>query len=298
MQLDSNNGNPVYSMTGYGEAEVELDGRKLEASIRTYNHDGTSISVRGLDEDQATLHKAEELLKESFPRGRIEARIKTRERSGLPPEELDREAIRGSYESLSELAEDLGLIEGPTLGDLISLDLLHTKPPYEGAWSQIKEALSEAVSRTRRAQRKEGERIREDLLGHLDEIDRRLDEAEEGVPEVVDRYKRNLRERISDLLEGDEAVVGGRELETEVAKFADKVDVNEEISRARTHVNSARDALKSGGLVGKKLKFLSQELQREINTLGAKSKDGDIQGEVIEMKLALEKFKEQSRNLA
>lgn len=297
MQSDLTEGKMVYSMTGYGEGKEELDGRTIEATIRTFNHDGVSIKIRGLGEDQATGHKAEEFIKDSFPRGRIEVKIGMEDTSGLAPEELDREAIRESFTSLSDLAADLGLIEGPTLGDLIELDLLKTKAPYKDAWSTVKEALDEAITATLDAQRREGDAIRDDLLEYLDEIDRRLTAAEEEVPEVVRQYKQDLLERVDELMD-EGGQFEARELEKEVAKFADKVDVNEEISRARTHVDSARETLEEGGVVGKKLKFITQELQREINTLGAKSKDGGIQGEVIEMKLALEKFKEQSRNLA
>ncbi|MCF7889654.1 YicC family protein [Candidatus Bipolaricaulota bacterium] len=287
----------IYSMTGYGEGTGSLEGRKIEANVRTLNHDNTSVKVRGLREDQGLTHKVENYVRESFPRGRIEVRIEVEEGEGLAPAELDSEAIRKSFASLSQLAEDLGIPEGPDLGDLISLDLLETTPLYKGSWPTIKDALSQAIEEALEAQEKEGRSIREDMLDHLDEISRQLEEAEEDVPEVVRQYKRELEARIDKLLE-ERVEPDEEKLEQEVASFADRVDVNEEISRAKSHIETAKETLKEGGLVGKKLEFIRQELQREINTLGAKSKDSKIQSEVIEMKLALEKFKEQSRNLA
>lgn len=297
MPSDLSEDNAVHSMTGYGEGRADLDGRDVEVIIRTFNHDGTSIKVRGLNEAQSIAHKVEGFVGDSFSRGRIEVRVKTEESSGLSVEELDLKAIKGSFDSLAGLAEELGLSERPGLAELIELDLLKRETPYRNSWPTVKQALSQATEEVLSAQIKEGETIRDDLLDYLNDIEKRLDLAEEEVPEVVRQYKHDLRDRIDDLMaEGLE--LEKRELEKEVAKFADKVDINEEISRARTHVESARDTLKEGGIIGKKLKFITQELQREINTLGAKSKDGGIQAEVIEMKLALEKFKEQSRNLA
>lgn len=297
MPSDSSDDNAVQSMTGYGEGRADLDGRDVEVIIRTFNHDGTSIKVRGLNEAQSIAHKVEGFLNDYFSRGRIEVKVKTEESSGLSVEELDLKAIKESFNSLAGLADELGLSERPGLEELIELDLLKQETPYRNSWSTVKKALRQAAEEVLSAQIKEGDAIREDLLGYLNDIGKRLGRAEEEVPEVVKQYKHDLRDRIDDLMaEGIE--LEKRELEKEVAKFADKIDINEEISRARTHVESARETLKEGGIIGKKLKFITQELQREINTLGAKSKDGGIQAEVIEMKLALEKFKEQSRNLA
>lgn len=286
----------LYSMTGYGEGKAERNGKTIDVEIRTFNHDGISVKVRGLEGDQSTAHKAEKFIKESFQRGRIEVKVKPEEPVGLAPGSLDLESIRKSFESLSRLTEELGIPESPALGDLIDLDLLETEPPYKGAWPTVKSALGEAIRETRETQREEGVAIKADLMNYLEEITNLLIEAEERVPEVVSNYKEELKKRVEELLGGG-VELEEEELEKEIAMFADKVDVNEEISRARTHITTARNSLEEGGAVGKKLKFTFQELQREINTLGAKSKDGKIQSQVIDMKMALEKCKEQARNL-
>ncbi|MBS3825120.1 DUF1732 domain-containing protein [Candidatus Bipolaricaulota bacterium] len=286
----------LYSMTGYGEGKAERNGKAIDIVVRTYNHDGISVRVRGLEEDQSTAHKAEKFVKESFQRGRVEVKVKPEESVGLAPESLDLESIRKSFEGLSRLTEELGIPEGPALDDLVNLDLLETEAPYKGAWPTVKSALEEALRETREAQKEEGAAIKSDLMNYLEEIANLLSEAEERVPEVVSSYREDLKKRVEKLLGGGVELEEG-ELEKEIAMFADKVDVNEEISRARTHITTARNSLEEGGAVGKKLKFTFQELQREINTLGAKSKDGKIQSQVIDMKMALEKCKEQARNL-
>lgn len=286
----------LYSMTGYGEGKAEHNGRTINVVIRTFNHDGISVKVRGLEEDQSTAHKAEKFIKESFRRGRVEVKVRPEEAVGLTPESLDLESIRKSFEGLSRLTEELGITESPALADLINLDLLETEAPYKGAWPTVKSALEEAIQETQEVRRDEGVAIKVDLMNYLEEIAGLLTEAEERVPEVVSNYREELKKRVEELLGGGVKLEEG-ELEKEIAVFADKVDVNEEISRARTHIATARNSLKEGGMVGKKLKFTFQELQREINTLGAKSKDGKVQSQVIDMKMALEKCKEQARNL-
>lgn len=297
MPSDFENSNQVYSMTGYGEGRAKTGDSTIEVTIRTVNHKDTSVKIRGLQKDQSLAHKAEKFVRNSFPRGRIEVNIATEGGKGLSSVELDVEAIGQSFDSLSRLTEELGLVQGPELKDLIDLDLLETKPPYKGNWSVVQNALADATEETLEAQKDEGEDIKEDLLAYLSEISRRLSRAENWIPEIVNQYQEELKDRIENLVkEGVELDEG--KLEQEVAVFADKVDVNEEISRAQTHIETARESLNQGGVIGKKLEFIRQELQREINTLGAKSKDGGVQSEVIEMKLALEKFKEQTRNLA
>lgn len=286
----------LYSMTGYGEGKAEHNGRTINVVIRTFNHDGISVKVRGLEEDQSTAHKAEKFIKESFQRGRVEVKVRPEEAVGLTPESLDLESIRKSFEGLSRLTEELEITESPALADLINLDLLETEAPYKGAWPTVKSALEEAIQETQEVRRDEGLAIKADLMNYLEEIAGLLTEAEERVPEVVFNYREELKKRVEELLGGGVELEEG-ELEKEIAVFADKVDVNEEISRARTHIATARNSLEEGGTVGKKLKFTFQELQREINTLGAKSKDGEIQSQVIDMKMALEKCKEQARNL-
>lgn len=297
MPLDLSRKNAVLSMTGYGEGRGVLEGRDVEVIVRTFNHDGTSIKVRGLNEAQSIAHKVEGFVNDAFPRGRIEVKVKTEEHKGLSVDELDLTAIKESFDSLVGLSQELGLSEGPGLEELIELDLLKREIPYRNSWPTVKEVLSQATENALSSQIREGDGIREDLLDHLEVIEKRLDRAEEEVPKVVRQYKDDLRDRVEDLM-AEDFELEKRELEKEVARFADKVDITEEISRARTHLASSRETLEEGGVIGKKLKFITQELQREINTLGAKSKDGGIQTGVIEMKLALEKFKEQSRNLA
>ena len=296
-QSDFESNGEIYSMTGYGEARGKLGEAAVKVSLRTLNNEGTSVRVRGLSEDQEMAHKAEKYLKDAFPRGRIEASVETEAKDGLTAGELDREKIEASYAGLSELTKELGIPEGPKLADLIALELIETEPPYRNSWPRLKEVMEEAVTTALESQREEGKTIRNDMLAHLDEISAGLEEVEALVPEVVEGYRAELKERLTDLMQENYELDEGR-LEQEVAAFADKVDVNEELSRAMTHVDSARKALEQGGVIGKKLEFLRQELQREINTLGAKSKDGEVQSIVIQMKSALGKFKEQSRNLA
>lgn len=297
MQSDSKDKQPIYSMTGFGEGKASKNDVTIETKIKTVNHSGLSIKVRGLKEKKLLQHKAEKMLKESFSRGRIEVQISTDKSNVIDLERLDSETISNSYHALLELTDDLGIDQQPSLGDLISLDLLQMDSPFINAWPILEESLKLAVQETQDSQKSEGADLKTDLLQYLRGLEEGVEKIRPKVPLTVARHKEKLASRINELLEKS-TELDERRLEQEVATLADKSDVDEELSRIKTHLNSARDALRNGGILGKKLKFIGQELQREINTLGAKSKDGEIQTDVIDLKLILEKFKEQARNVA
>lgn len=287
----------VFSMTGFGEGSASTDKAAIETKIRTVNHSGLSVRVRGLRDDKLLQHKAQQLIKDLFSRGRIEVQVSTDRSDVVDLERMDMERVAESYEALEELVEDLGLENKPTLGDLISLDLFENRSMLADSWPALKKSLERAAEETLESQAAEGNDLREDLLGYIENMNEDVEKIEGKIPTIVSQQKDKLKSRIEDLLERPGELDSGR-LEQEFATVADKLDVSEELSRARTHLESARSSLIDGGVVGKKLKFLGQELQREINTLGAKAKDGEVQTDVIDLKLTLEKFKEQARNVA
>ena len=141
----------------------------------------------------------------------------------------------------------------------------------------------------------EGRKLKKELEGYLESIEDLVDQAEEEISRVVKDRKERLRERTAQLIRNGE--VEEKRLEQEIALLADKVDISEEAVRVRSHVEEALQVLKEGGAVGKKLDFIAQELKRETNTIGAKSKDSQLQSLAIEMKLETEKIKEQVRNI-
>ncbi len=297
MRLDSEVNGRIYSMTGFGEGVASADGVKIETKIRTVNHSGLSVRIRGLRDDKLLQHKAERLVKDSFSRGRVEVQIST-ERSGvIDLEGVDTERIAESYEALKRLADSLDMDDDPTLSDLISLDLFENSAGPPKSWPALKASLEGAAEEALESQRVEGDDLQKDLLGYVEDMEDGVEEIEGKIPLIVSGHKEKLKSRVEDLLDEPAELDQGR-LEQEFATVADKLDVSEELSRVATHLESARDSLRNGGVIGKRLKFIGQELQREINTLGAKAKDGEVQTDVIELKLTLEKFKEQARNVA
>jgi len=297
VQSGSKDKQPIYSMTGFGEGKESKDDMTVETEIKTVNHTGLSVKIRGLRDRKLLQHKTEKILKESFSRGRIEVRISTGKSNLIDLDRLNSETIFNSYKALQELTKDLGIDQQPSLSDLISLDLLQMDSPFSNAWPVLKESLEQAVQETRDSQKSEGDDLKADLLEYVRRLKEGIEKIRPKVPVTVARHKEKLESRINELLDRS-AELDEKRVEQEVATVADKLDVDEELSRVETHLNSAEDALHDGGVVGKKMKFIGQELQREINTLGAKSKDGEIQTEVIDLKLVLEKFKEQARNVA
>lgn len=297
MQLDSKDNNYVYSMTGFGEGEAFAEGIAIKTEVRTVNHSGLSVRIRGLKDKKLLQHKTESYVKDLFSRGRIEIQVSSDQSGGVDLARLDTETLAESYDALLELSEALGMEEKPTFSDLISLGLFQQDLVMVEAWPVLKKSIAEAAEEVVKTQRNEGEDVRSDLLNYVQEMKEGVDKIQDRVPVIVSEHKERLQSRVEELMEepGD---LDPKRLEQEFATIADKLDVNEELSRIRTHLRSAEETLSNGGTVGKKLKFIGQELQREINTLGAKTKDGAVQTDVIELKLSLEKFKEQARNLA
>lgn len=297
MQLDSKDNNYVYSMTGFGEGEAFAEGIAIKTEVRTVNHSDLSVRIRGLKDKKLLQHKTESYVKDLFSRGRIEIQVSSDQSGGVDLARLDTETLAESYDALLELSEALGMEEKPTFSDLISLGLFQQDLVMVEAWPVLKKSIAEAAEEVVKTQRNEGEDVRSDLLNYVQEMKEGVDKIQDRVPVIVSEHKERLQSRVEELMEepGD---LDPKRLEQEFATIADKLDVNEELSRIRTHLRSAEETLSNGGTVGKKLKFIGQELQREINTLGAKTKDGAVQTDVIELKLSLEKFKEQARNLA
>jgi uncharacterized protein (TIGR00255 family) len=165
----------------------------------------------------------------------------------------------------------------------------------EQAWNVAREALEQAVSSLRSMRRQEGEALRVDLLERLSDIERRLGEVEARAPERVKEQRLRLKERVAELL-GEDRVNPDR-LELEIAILAERLDVTEETVRLRSHIVQFREALDGAESAGRKLNFLMQEVNREVNTIGSKANDATLAHLAVEMKEELERIREQIQNL-
>ncbi len=284
----------IRSMTGYGSGSGSADGWNAEVALRSLNHRYLSLRVRGIS-DPVLERRVEEAVKGAFNRGEIEVTVQLVQDPAVAGRLLiDREVLSAYVDELRGLTDALAL-PPPDLGHLIALGAFD-HPGGEDLpdpWPALSAALSEAIRGAQAARIREGEILYSELSRIMSELSSLIQEVKVRIPAVVEELRDRLRERVTAL----GAEVDPDRLEMEIALLAERADVREEVTRLEAHLTRIRELLDASGAVGKELGFLSQELLREANTLGAKSRDLTINGLVVSMKVAIEHFKEQVQNV-
>lgn len=294
----------VRSMTGYGAAEPSADGGRWWVEVRSTNHRFLEVVVRLPRELGALEDRVRAAVAERVRRGRVEVLV--REDSGLRPREavVDTELARRYADALERLRRELGLAEPVTLGALLALPevvrLEEARPDPEATWEALHPVLQRALERLVDMRTKEGGRLAADLRDRLARLESWVERVAQRAEELPRAYAQRLRQRVAELLrslEVDQPPDEAR-LALEVAAFADRCDVREELVRLRSHLEEARALLEGpDGSVGRKLEFLLQEMQREVNTVGSKAADLEVTRAVVEMKSELEAIREQVQNV-
>ncbi|MDR5689522.1 MAG: YicC/YloC family endoribonuclease, partial [Armatimonadota bacterium] len=292
------------SMTGYGAAEPSADGGRWWVEVRSTNHRFLEVVVRLPRELGALEDRVRAAVAERVRRGRVEVLV--REDSGLRPREavVDTELARRYADALERLRRELGLAEPVTLGALLALPevvrLEEARPDPEATWEALHPVLQRALERLVDMRTKEGGRLAADLRERLARLESWVERVAQRAEELPRAYAQRLRQRVAELLrslEVDQPPDEAR-LALEVAAFADRCDVREELVRLRSHLEEARALLEGpDGSVGRKLEFLLQEMQREVNTVGSKAADLEVTRAVVEMKSELEAIREQVQNV-
>ena len=285
----------ISSMTGFGMGTATGAGWRAEVTLRTLNNRFLSVRVRSLSDRPQVQMQVEEAIKRSFKRGEIGVQISLeRDAEAVEQEVFSSETVERYLGGLRHVVEQFSLPEPPTLSDLIAVGALQQASGEENDPGPIiGEALQEAMAATRSARAKEGEHLAGEIEGILSRVSSRVAQVEERLPEVEKELRVRMQEKIASL----SVDVDPARMEMEIALVVERYDVQEEIARLQGHVARARSLLTSDEPVGKELDFLSQELLREVNTLGSKSRDLTINGLVIDMKLAVNAFKEQVQNV-
>jgi len=291
----------IRSMTGYGSASATGDDGSVTVEVRSVNSRGLKVVVKGPPGSDAWETALRELVEGRLSRGRIDVMIRVDEVAGSGDlRELDPQRVRETIAGLERLRDDFGVPGVPDLGLLIQAGGLFRERSRdglpEGVLETAKQAASEALDGLIEMREQEGDRLESDLRDRLSDLAAGIDRSEALAPGRLERERERLRTLIEELT--------GRELDEdrlvrEVALVADRWNVAEELVRARSHVTAFREYLDrpADEPVGKRLSFLVQELQREINTLGAKANDVRISREVVEMKNEIEKLREQVENV-
>jgi uncharacterized protein (TIGR00255 family) len=289
-------------MTGFGQGSVISGSLTVTSEIRSVNNRFLDITLR-LPRELAPLDQTlRRLAAAGLERGKVEIRV-TLEGDEAAGKTLafERPLVEAALEALLELERLTGEKIADKAALLFSLPgFFEIKETESGTDKEepVKAAFDLALADLVRARSEEGNALAADLLGYADELECALSDVEQAAPCVVERYRERLSLRIEELLaeNGQLSLDEGR-LASEVALFADKAAVDEEIARLKSHISRLRQILKDPGPHGKKLDFLCQELNREVNTIGSKANDTAVTDSVLTMKTVVEKIREQVQNI-
>jgi len=287
------------SMTGFGRGECTLDNTTFTVEIKAVNHRYGDLNIKMPRVFSALEEKVREMANEKISRGKVDIYINYDSFNQDASVKLDLNLAEAYAEAMRTLKEKLGLNDSMSLQlitkfpDIIKLET--KEKDLESLWEILKKALAEALDGFVEMREREGARLLEDLRLKLDNIVAAVEKIKVKAPQMVVDYEQKMRERLKEILK-DTAIDENRIL-NEAAIFADRTCVDEELVRLESHIKEFNKTLKVKGTVGKKLDFILQEMNREINTTGSKATDIEITNLVIELKTELEKIREQVQNL-
>ena len=285
----------IYSMTGYAVAARELESAVLNLELRSVNHRYLDIQFRMPDELRVIEPALREALAAKLNRGKVECRISYAPIPGRKGVEIEQEllqqlvALNASVRAALPAARDLSVSDvlrwpGMLGSETIDVDQLR---------AVCRELLDVVLAEFTVSRGREGEKLKAMLFERAAAIGTRLTEVAPRMPQIIAGFQEKLASRLKEAL----ATADDERIRQEVALFANKIDVDEELTRLATHITELRRILDQGGAVGKRLDFLMQELNREANTLGSKAADIAITQVSMELKLLIEQMREQIQNI-
>jgi uncharacterized protein (TIGR00255 family) len=290
----------IKSMTGFGRYKEASDGRDILCEIKSVNsrYSDTNIKITRLF--SPLEDKVRQLASGFITRGKLDIYISiesiTGEKTSLS---VNKEFLDSYIKALNDIKSEYNTKDDITLAMIAAKNdvfvVRKVDEDLETVWQSVEPVVREAFRQFLEMRIREGTKLQKDILKNLTELERLTAKITERAPESVLESNRRIKERIGELLAGVE--VDEARLLTECAIFADKADINEELARLESHFSQFREVLTEENAVGRKLDFLVQELNREINTIGSKANDGEIAKWVIDAKCAIERIREQIQNI-
>ncbi|MCL2721715.1 MAG: YicC family protein [Treponema sp.] len=287
----------MVSMTGY--AYCEKAGQDFSASLelKGYNNRYLEINVNLPPWLSVYESKIREKISSYCGRGKVDVYIRVREHNVPVNITVNKNAVRSYFNAMNEIAKELGIKEKPGLKELLQMESvleIEKNRDSEHYWQDVQPLLDEAVQVFCREREREGKHTENDILSNLEKIEKSLEMINTFVPVVEQDLKDNIRTRFADLLGSQ---IDENRILTETASLLLKYTISEEISRLSSHLSEFRKETEENPRPGKKLDFLCQEINREINTIGSKSAIIEVNSEVVKMKETLENIREQLRNI-
>ena len=290
----------IRSMTGYGRAEVLVNGRNILVEIRSVNHRYFEFSCRSPRAYGFLESRLKTYLQGKLSRGKVDVNVSIQTVEGSSASvQVNRELAASYVQALRALEEPLGLRDDLSLSVISRFSDIFTvnkeTEDEDPIWADVLQVADEATGRFVQMRETEGAKMKEDVESRLDFILQAVEQVEARSPKTVEEYRARLYNKMSEVLGNTQ--IDEQRILTEAALYAEKIAVSEETVRLRSHVGQFRAILAQGGPVGRKLDFLIQECNRETNTIGSKAQDIEIARIVVDIKSEIEKIREQIQNI-
>lgn len=290
----------IKSMTGFGRCEVLKDSRKFTVELKSVNHRYLDVNIRMPKKLNFFETSIRTLLKSYADRGKVDIFITYEDLSQSQVSVKYNAALAAEYlKYLNQMAEEFSLDNDVRVSTLSRYPEVFTmeecSEDEDELWNGLKEALEGAFSQFVEMRTKEGERLKEDILLKLDLLSEQIRFIEERSPQIIAEYRTKLEEKMRELLEDTQ--IDDNRIAAEVILFADKICTDEEVVRLKSHIQHMKETLEESNGIGRKLDFISQEMNREANTILSKANDLDISNRAISLKTEIEKIREQIQNI-
>jgi len=288
------------SMTGYGRAQNVLNGRDILVEIRSVNHRYFDYSSRIPRVYSYVDEKLKTLFKEVISRGKVEVSVTI---NALESKDsvihVNKSIAEGYITALRSLSGEFDLGDDLKLSNLIKIpdifNVQKTPDDEEQIWNDISQVAHEALDQFLNMRISEGKKLKNDIISKANAIEQMVGEVEKISPTTVENYRKKLVLKLEEILASKD--IDEQRIITEAAIFAEKIAVDEETVRLKSHISQFKDMLDSSEAVGRKLDFIVQEMNREVNTIGSKAQDLNITKIVVDMKSEIEKIREQIQNI-
>nr|WP_294467415.1 YicC/YloC family endoribonuclease [uncultured Sellimonas sp.] len=290
----------IRSMTGFGRCEIQSGEKKFTVEMKGVNHRYLDVNIRMPKKLYFFETAIRTYLKKYIQRGKVDIFVSYEDLSEGQMSLKYNEALASEYlEYFHRMEEKFGLENDVRISALSRFPEVFTMEEQdvdeEEMWNGLREALDGACVQFVAARETEGEKLREDLIGKLNDMKEVVEKIEERSPQILSEYREKLEEKVKELLE-DTQIDDGR-IAAEVVLFADKICTDEEIVRLKSHIDHMKATLQAGEGIGRKLDFIAQEMNREANTILSKANDLTVSNYGIDLKTEIEKVREQIQNI-
>ncbi len=290
----------INSMTGFGRAQAGSNGTSVFVECKSVNNRYLDLKLNLPEMLQQKELALKELVQAKVARGSLNVQISIDKESGRPKYAVNKKLAKGYKKLLEELRQAADVEAPVTLRDLTEFESIFSvrredEKTIELLWNLTRQAVDKAINKLNEMRRQEGQQLKKDLIERIDRIDVDLKKITRFTENRSEELHQQLLKKVKEVIDSDK--IDEDRLEMEVAVLIDKMDITEEVVRLQSHIKFFREALEAGDSVGRRLKFLCQEMHREVNTMGSKANHSQISQLVVKVKESLEQIREQVLNI-